>query len=90
MYARMEVRMPVETVATVLARNHFSDLLNRVAFGRERIVLTRRERKIAAIIPIDDLERIMQLELPVRPPIRTGEDLARALEEEIRLAPGSP
>lgn len=60
-------------------------LLNHVAFGRERIVITRRERKIAAIVPIYDLEHLMELERPERPPIRTGADLAAALEEELRL-----
>ncbi len=78
--------MPVESVTSVTARNQFSVLLNRVAFGRERIIITRRERKIAAIVPIYELQRIMELEMPVRPPIRTGADLAAALEEEMRLA----
>ena len=74
----------IDTVSTVQARNQFSRLINRVAFGRERIVLTRREHKIAAIIPVRDLEQLMQFELPARAPILTGEDLAMALEIELR------
>ena len=76
--------MPLESVATVVARNKFSTLINRVAFGRERILLTRRERKIAAIVPIRDLERLMELDLPAL----GEEDVARAMEREVRRASG--
>jgi prevent-host-death family protein len=76
--------VPVESVTSVTARNKFSTLLNRVGFGRERIVITRRDRKIAAIVPMRDLERIMELELPAL----TEEDMARAMETEVRRAAG--
>jgi antitoxin (DNA-binding transcriptional repressor) of toxin-antitoxin stability system len=59
-------------------------LINRVAFGRERILLTRRERKIAAIVPIRDLERLMELDLPAP----SEEDRARAMFDEVRRASG--
>jgi len=38
------------------ARSKFSDIVNRAAFGHERIVLTRHGRSMAAVIPMDDLE----------------------------------
>lgn len=44
------------------ARRNFADSLNRVAFGGERIVLTRRGKTVAAIVPIDDLHILEQLE----------------------------
>jgi prevent-host-death family protein len=44
------------------ARQEFSDTLNRVVYGRERIVLARRGRDLAAIVPMDDLELIRALE----------------------------
>ena len=42
-------------VTTVDARNNFSDLVNRAAYGKEQVVLTRRGRAVAAIVPIEDL-----------------------------------
>jgi antitoxin (DNA-binding transcriptional repressor) of toxin-antitoxin stability system len=33
----------IETATTVEARNRFSRLVNRVAFGRERLAITRRD-----------------------------------------------
>ena len=38
------------------ARKAFSETVNRVAFGRERIVLERRGKRVAALIPVEDLE----------------------------------
>jgi prevent-host-death family protein len=76
--------MPAESVTSVEARNKFSTLINRVAFGRERIVLTRREQKIVAIVPIDDLARLMELDQPDR----TEEDRARAMFDEVRRLSG--
>jgi prevent-host-death family protein len=43
------------TVTTVKAREAFSELVNRSAFGKERIVLTRRGKGVAAIVPLEDL-----------------------------------
>jgi len=39
-------------ITTVAARQHFSDLINRVAYGKDRVVLTRRRRPLAAMVPI--------------------------------------
>ncbi len=53
---------PVTRLLTSKARQEFSDTLNRVVYGRERIVLARRGRDLAAIVPMDDLELIRALE----------------------------
>lgn len=37
------------------ARKEFAEALNRVAYGHERIILQRRGKKLAAIVPLDDL-----------------------------------
>jgi prevent-host-death family protein len=50
----------IETVTTVEARNKFSRLINRVAYGKERLVITRREMKLAALIPFHELQTLMQ------------------------------
>ena len=44
------------------AREAFSTTVNRVAFGGERVVLTRHGRRVAAVVPIADLELLEQLE----------------------------
>lgn len=43
------------TVTTVKAREAFSEILNRSAYGKERIVLTRRGKGVAALVPLEDL-----------------------------------
>ncbi len=43
-------------------RQEFADTLNRVVYGGERIVLARRGRDLAAIVPMDDFELIRALE----------------------------
>ena len=44
------------------ARESFSTTVNRVAFGGERVVLTRHGRRVAAVVPIEDLDLIEALE----------------------------
>jgi prevent-host-death family protein len=39
------------SISTVEARNKFSNIINRVAFGKERLVLTRRGEELVALIP---------------------------------------
>jgi prevent-host-death family protein len=43
-------------------RKDFSDTVNRVAYGRERVVLQRRGKEIAAVVPIEDLKLLEALE----------------------------
>lgn len=53
----------MKLISTVEARNQFSSLINRVAFGKEHMVLTRRGQKVAAMIPLEDLrlfERLLE------------------------------
>jgi prevent-host-death family protein len=51
-----------EAITTVTARQHFSDLINRVAYGKDRIVLTRRNRPLAAVVPIEDIALLEKIE----------------------------
>ena len=46
----------MEHIATVDARNQFSELINRASYGKERIILTRHGKDIVAIIPIEDID----------------------------------
>jgi prevent-host-death family protein len=44
------------------ARQEFADTLNRVAYGGDRIVVRRRGRNIAAVVPVEDLDLIKRCE----------------------------
>jgi prevent-host-death family protein len=50
------------TLSTAEARERFAELVSRAAFGKERIVLTRRGKPLAAMVPVADLERLQALE----------------------------
>jgi prevent-host-death family protein len=50
------------TVSTVKAREQFSDVVNRAAYGKERIILTRRGKKLVAVVPIEDIALLERLE----------------------------
>ncbi len=49
-------------ISTVKARDEFSDLVNRAAYGKERVVLTRRGKALAAVVPLEDVELLERLE----------------------------
>jgi len=50
-----------EHIPTVEARNRFSEVINRAAFGKERIVLTRRGKDLVAVVPMEDVELLESL-----------------------------
>ena len=52
----------METLTTAQARDHFADLLNRTSYAKERVVLTRHGKRIAAMVPLEDLELLELLE----------------------------
>ena len=54
------------------ARETFAELVNRAAYGGERVLVARRGKPIAAIVPIEDVEFIERMEDEL--------DLAAALE----------
>lgn len=66
MVARRDARKGVTAVArmvsTVDARGQLADIINRSAFGKERIVLTRRGKQLVAVVPIEDLQRLDELD----------------------------
>lgn len=49
-------------VNTVDARAQFSEIINRAAFGKERMILTRRGKEIVAVVPIEDVKLLEALE----------------------------
>ncbi len=52
--------MPTK-ISTADARKKFSNIVNRVAFGKESIILTRRGEELAALVAMDDLRLLQEL-----------------------------
>jgi prevent-host-death family protein len=48
-------------VNVMAARKAFSETINRVAFGKERIVLERRGKDVAALVSVEDLKLFEKL-----------------------------
>ena len=51
-----------DTLNSTDARENLSDVLNRVAYAKDRVRITRRGKVVAAVVPIEDLELIERLE----------------------------
>lgn len=49
----MTIEIPVTE-----ARGQLAELINRVAYGHERIVLTRHSKPVACLVPPEDLQRL--------------------------------
>src|SRR5256886_12105514 len=49
-------------VEATAARNGFSDLINKVCYGSDRVLIERRGKDVAALISIEDLRLLEILE----------------------------
>lgn len=49
-------------ISTQDARKNFSNIVNRVSFGKESIILTRRGEEVAALVAMDELRLLQELE----------------------------
>lgn len=63
------------TVTTAEVRENLSEILNRAAYGQERIVVTRHGKALVAVVPIADLEELERLEDEI-----DREEILRSLE----------
>lgn len=45
-----------------VARDNFADTLNRVSYIKERVVIRRHGRDVAAVVPIEDLQFLEEIE----------------------------
>lgn len=66
----------LNTVSTAAARKNLSEIVNKVAYGKEPIVLTRRGEEIAALISMEQLEFLQLIEERI-----DIEDAIKALED---------
>jgi prevent-host-death family protein len=44
------------------ARERFSEVVNKAAYGAQRVLLTRHGKTIAAVVPMADLELLNEIE----------------------------
>ncbi len=63
-------------LSTAKARQQFSEIVNRVTYRGERIVLERRGKDVIALVPMEDLQLLEELEDRM-----DLEDARRALKE---------
>ncbi len=55
-------------ISAALAKAHLSDLVAQVAYGGEHYVIERRGKPLAALVSVDDLERLERGQpAPARP-----------------------
>ena len=49
-------------LATSAVRKELSEILNDVKYGHNRVLIERQHKPVAALIPVEDLERLERLE----------------------------
>lgn len=57
--------MPVQTdeiVPVTEARERLAELVNRAAYGKERLILGRRGKPLVALVPVEDVEALEAIE----------------------------
>jgi len=74
-------------IAVIDARKDLAEILNRAAYGKERVVLTRRGKDVAAIVPMDDLAILEAIEdhMDVAESEKTLERVKRGSEKTCSL-----
>jgi len=50
------------SVTAEQAKEHFAEVLDRAAKSKERVIVTRRGKPLAAIVPVDDVRFLEDLE----------------------------
>ena len=66
----------MDDISTGDARKYLAELVNRVAYGKERVVLTRHGKQVCALVPMEDLSFLERIR-----DAATRSDVTDALEE---------
>jgi prevent-host-death family protein len=77
-------------LSATAARRDFAELVNRVAYSGERIVLKRRGKDVLALVSVEDLKLLEMIEneidlREVRKRMADGEDLVPLEEVKAKL-----
>ncbi len=82
----------MNTVSIAEIKRSVSVLINRVAYGRERVILTSRGKPKAALVSMEDLHRLESQEAttasPSREQCKAALDLAQAVRDMSLLRRG--
>lgn len=78
-----------DSITVTEARQDFAEIVNRVAYGHERVTVVRRGRDLVAIVPISDVLMLEAIEdeldlTAAREAIAAGEGEARIPWAEVR------
>ena len=68
------------------AREELAELINRVAYGHERVILTRHSKPVACLVPPEDLARLEQQGQQIIDLTSAG----HAIDSPISLAASDP
>jgi prevent-host-death family protein len=74
----------MDTVSLAEIKRNISAIINRVTFGRERIILTSRGKPKAALVSIEDLQKLEAMEGTSPPPSRAQRKAALAMAQAVR------
>jgi len=74
----------MDTVGIAQIKRNISTIVNRVAFGRERIILTSRGKPKAALVSIEDLQKLETRERMASLPSRAQRKAALAMAQAVR------
>jgi len=74
-------------VPVTQARAEFADLVNRVVYGGERVVVTRHGKPIVALVSAADLDRLEEADQQSSTVVRLSRD---ALDRPERAEPRAP
>lgn len=67
-------------------RNNFAEIINRVSYGKERVVIERRGKDLVAIMPVEDLKLLERL-IEAEEDRIDQEDTVKALKESSERIP---
>ena len=81
--AIMNTKIPIGQV-----KRDISEMINRVAYGNERIVLTSRGKPKAALVSMEDYETLQSLQTPDQARLTTWMQTTQALAHAIREKQG--
>ena len=68
----------METISVADAREQFADLMGKVAYGGQRIIVQRRGKPMMAWVSLDDLSRLEALDHDASSPQEPAQNLGAA------------
>ncbi len=54
--------MTTSTITTIAAKEEFAELISRVSHNKERIILSRRDKEVAALICMEDFALLQTIQ----------------------------